>query len=431
MNLCSEASLSAREIDAAQRAAWEKTFLHVAANSPFYRRHFAQAGIDCGKPLAIEDISRIPTIEKMDVSRDSTAFLCVAGEKVADVVTTSGSTGQPLVWMLTEADLERLALNEQLSFECAGFTSADTVLLAVAMDRCFIAGMAYFLGLRRLGCRIIRTGPGAPMQLDMLRRTHANAIVAVPSLLHQLALNASQAGLRPGDLGLKKAVCIGESLRNPDLTLNPFARNLSREWGVKLYSTYGVTELASSLCECDAGRGGHLHSALLHIECLDAKGNLVPDGEVGEITATTLGVEGMPLVRYRTGDCAALFRERCPCGRATLRMGPVLGRKNQKLKLKGTTLFPSTLKTILDSTPGALSHVILARRQSPTCDAIEVRVACEGEPARVLSALRERFLGEAKALPEIHPTTPEEIETLQFPAGARKRRYFIDLRDFH
>jgi phenylacetate-CoA ligase len=86
----------------------------------------------------------------------------------------------------------------------------------------------------------------------------------------------------------------------------------------------------------------------LHIEVVDDAGRPVADGEVGEVVATTFGVEAMPVIRYATGDCAALFREQCACGRATPRLGPIVGRKNQKLKFKGTSLFPSTLQAVLE-----------------------------------------------------------------------------------
>src|SRR5690606_2425013 len=126
---------------------------------------------------------------------------------------------------------------------------------------------------------------------------------------------------------------------------------------------YGVTEIANSLCECDAGAGGHLHNEQLHIEIVDDNSQPVADGEIGEIVATTFGVEAMPLIRYRTGDCAAIFRESCSCGRNTPRLGPIVGRKNQKLKFKGASLFPSTLTLVLEESAEVESFVVIARKE--------------------------------------------------------------------
>lgn len=410
--------------------AWQQLLAHVRNHSPFYREHLDQAGIAPTEYIPLTGIARIPTVDKGDTSCQTARFLCVPRKKVVDIVTTSGSTGKPLLWYLTESDLERLAENELLSFSCAGFTADDRVLLAVATDRCFIAGMAYYLGLRKLGCAVVRAGAATPaLHLDMIRRAQPTAVVSVPSFLLHLADKAAAAGIDLATCGIRKAVCIGEAVREADFSLNHAGRLIEQRWGARVFSTYGVTELAASLCECEAGCGGHLHPENLFLESLDEGGRPVPDGEVGELAATTLGVEGMPLIRYRTGDFAAIHRAPCRCGRDSLRIGPIVGRKNQRLKLKGTSVFPSALKSILDDTPVISAYAIIARRDRHLADVVEVRIACAGDDARVVKDLRERFSGEIKVAPEITRGSITEIEQLQMPTGARKRRYFIDLRE--
>jgi phenylacetate-CoA ligase len=429
MRIIQEERLTGAQIASLQSKAWAKTWQHVWAHSPFYREHLRQAGGAPQTPIPLKEIARISPIDNSVLAADPDAFLCVPPERVVDVVTTSSTTGKPLVCKLTEADMQRLALNEHHSFRCAGLTASDTVLLAVTMDRCFIAGMAYFMGLRLLGCAIIRAGPATPMfSLDMLQRLRVTAIVGVPSSLLLLAGKAVEAGLDPGKLGLRKLICIGESIREQDFSLNRAGKLLEERWQARVYSTYGNTELASSLCECDSAQGGHLHPESLFIEALDDSGHPVPDGQIGELTATTFGSEAMPLIRYRTGDFAAICREPCPCGRRTLRIGPVAGRASQKLKLKGTTVFPGALKSVLDSFSQISAYVIVARRDEGGADAVEVRVACDGEQNRTLCVLRERFQGAVKVVPEIILAPLAEIEVLQMPEGARKRRYFVDLR---
>lgn len=424
-----ELAFSAADIGRIERLAWQKTFRRAAARSPFYREHFRKAGIGLRTPVPFERLAEIPPIDKDAISARASDFLCAPENRISDIVTTSGSTGQPLVWKLTDRDLERLAVNESYSFSCAGLARGDTVILAVALDRCFIAGMAYFLGLRKLGCAIERVGPASPlMHLDMIRRTRPTAIVGVPSFLCLLAQKAVEAGCDPAGLGIRKAICIGEPIREADLSLNRTGALLERQWGARTFSTYGNTELANSLCECEAGCGGHVHPEFLYIEALDEEGRPVPDGVPGELTATTFGVEAMPLIRYRTGDYAAIYREPCRCGRASARLGPIVGRKQHKLKIKGTTIFPSTLRRVLEESPGVRSSVIIARRAQDLSDTVEVRAACAGDGAAVLAALRERFQAEAKVTPQLTVAAPEEIEALQMPEGARKRRYFVDLR---
>lgn len=425
-----EDHLTSKGIAAIQRRAWDRTLRYALARSPFDRERLRRAGVSLKKMIPLARISEIPTIGKEAMYEDPKAFLCVPRRNIVDIVTTSGSTGQPVVHMLSESDLRRLALNEYHSFRCAGLTASDTVVLAVTLDRCFMAGMAYFLGLRMLGCAVVRVGPATPvMHLELIQRTQATAVVGVPSFLCLLADKAAETGLNLASLSVRKLVCIGEPIRQPDWSLNHAGELIAWQWNARVFSTYGNTELASSLCECEAGRGGHLHPALLHLEAIDDAGQPVPEGQVGELTATTFGVEAMPLIRYRTGDCAAIYREPCACGRRTLRIGPIVGRKGQKLKLKGTTIFPSTLKAVLDAASEVESYVIIARRGDNDSDLVEVRLACGGTGKPTLDRLRERFQGMAKVAPELTLATAAEIESLQMPEGTRKRRYFVDLRD--
>lgn len=397
---------------------WAKTFHYAKLHSPFYRELFH--GLN-----AVPAFSEIPTTDKAALSARNLDFLCVPRDRIVEIATTSGTTGQPLLWMLTEADGRRLAVNEKISFECAGFTSHDTVLVAVALDRCFIAGLAYTTGLRELGCAVVRTGPSsATLVLETIQRVQPTAIVAVPSFLRHVADKAREAGFDLKNSSITKAVCIGEPVRDRAFVLNNSGRAIEAAWGARVFSTYGVTELANSLCECAAGQGGHLHDQQLHLEILDDDGRPVPDGEIGEVVATTFGVEAMPLIRYRTGDCAALFREPCACGRTTPRLGPVVGRKHQKLKLKGASLFPSTLAAVLEETPGVEAFVIIARREHELSDSVEVLV----HGAASLEKLRETLQARAKIAPQVRQASREEIEALQLPPAARKRRTFVDLR---
>jgi phenylacetate-CoA ligase len=398
--------------------AWAGTFRYAAECSPYYRGLFSAAD-------GVPRLGDVPLVDKQTLSHRNLDFLCVPRERVIEMVTTSGTTGAPLVWMLTEADLRRLAANERQSFECAGLTNQDTVLVAVAMDRCFIAGLAYWLGLREIGCTTARVGPSSPLLvLEMIERLRPTVIVAVPSFLRVIAEKARETGYDLKNCPVTRAICIGEPVRDKSLLLNASGRAIEAAWGVKVYSTYGVTELASSLCECEAGAGGHLHPDLLHLEVLDDAGRPVPDGEPGEIVGTTFGVEAMPLIRYRTGDCAAMFHPPCACGRTTPRLGPILGRKNQKLKFKGASLFPSMLQAVLEQAEGVESFVIIARAENELSDSIEILV----HGAAPVAGLRDALQARAKIAPQVRHVSREEIEALQMPPQARKRRHFVDLR---
>jgi phenylacetate-CoA ligase len=417
------------ELRAVQAAAWGATYRHAAARSPFYRDHFRRAGLDPDRPPSLDDLGAIPPVDKADLSARNDDLLAVPRDRVADVVTTSGTTGRPLALMLTEGDLRRLAHNERLCFRAAGLGPGDTVLLGVTLDRVFIAGLAYWLGLRDLGCTAVRVGAGVPrMHLELVARLRPSAIVAVPSFLRLVAEHAAEAGVDLRAATVRRLVCIGEPVRRPDFAPNRTGAFLEAAWNARVVSTYGVTELACSCCECGAGRGGHVLPGLLHVEILDEAGAPVADGAPGEVVATALGIEGMPVIRYRTGDVASLVREPCPCGRVTPRLGPVVGRRHQKLKVKGTTLFPSALQAVLEETPGVAAYAIVATSEADLSDAVEVRVACTGPAERVLEALRAAFPARTKITPRLAVATREEIDALQAGDGSRKRRFFLDRR---
>ena len=176
--------------------------------------------------------------------------------------------------MLTESDLRRLAANERLSFECAGITASDTMLVAVAMDRCFMAGRRTRWACANRAARRCASGPSSPaLVLEMIRRAQPTAIVAVPSFLQLVADKARETGFDLKNSSVKKAVCIGEPIRDRAFALNAAGRGRRGIRGARsVYATYGVTELANSLCECDAGAGGHLHEEQLYIRSARRRG---------------------------------------------------------------------------------------------------------------------------------------------------------------
>ena len=268
--------------------------------SPYYKDHLR--GVTLLNDL--DESRSLPFTEKDTLSQNQDAFLCVPEEKVVDISTTSGSTGAPLIVKLTQNDLERLAYNEFLSFSNAGLTSQDRrLLLAVTLDKCFVAGLAYFSGLQRIGATVVRVGPTSPeMLLSMARKVGANAIVGVPSYLLQVSDYAKAIHTPLKSLGIGKLVLIGEPIRNQNFALNALGTRLKEAWGCSLSSTYGLTEIQTSFCECDEGQGGHLHPDLVHVEIIDDNGLPVGPGEIGEVVVTTFGIEGMPLIRYKTGD---------------------------------------------------------------------------------------------------------------------------------
>jgi phenylacetate-CoA ligase len=393
--------------------------------SPYYKDHLHGVAL-----LNDLDESRsLPFTEKDTFSQNQDAFLCVPEEKVVDISTTSGSTGVPLIVKLTQHDLERLAYNEFLSFTNAGLTSQDRVLLAVTLDKCFVAGLAYFSGLQRIGAAVVRVGPTSPeMLLSMARKVNATAIVGVPSYLLRVSDYAKAIHVPLKNLGIGKLVLIGEPIRNQNFALNPLGTRLKETWGCSLSSTYGLTEIQTSFCECNEGQGGHLHSDLVHVEIIDDNGLPVGPGEIGEVVVTTFGIEGMPLIRYKTGDVSFLETKACGCGLKTPRLGPILGRKKQKLKIKGTTLYLQAILNVMDEMAEVEDYVVIITSVYDMSDHIEI-LLCFRSSHDLTTMVKERLKGQLKISPELTLSNPTEILKIKSSASERKKTKIIDRRE--
>ena len=293
---------------------------YVEQFSPFYQELFRLRGIDIRQIKTVSDLHIIPPTQKEDLQQKNNDFICVPKKKIIEYTSTSGTLGAPVTVALTENDLQRLAENEYSSFVCADGNASDIYQLMLTLDRQFMAGMAYYSGIRKLGAGIIRVGPGVPsFQWQTILRIQPTAIVAVPSFIIKLIDYARDHGIDPNSTSVKKAICIGENIRNTDFTLNMLGKRIKEAWDIQLYSTYASTEMQTAFTECGAGRGGHLNPDLLIVELLGEDNGPVGPGEPGEVTVTTLGVEGMPLIRYKTGDICVYLDEPCSCGRLSLR----------------------------------------------------------------------------------------------------------------
>jgi phenylacetate-CoA ligase len=402
-----------------------KTIEYARVHSPFYRQRLAELPAKIG----LADLQRIPLTTKKDVSQHNDEFWCVGRDRIVDFCTTSGTTGLPTIYPLTNEDLDRLAVNEFLCFRRVGLTSNDVVILAVTIDKCFMAGLAYFEGLRRLGSAVVRVGAGSPaMLLSMIDRLSPTAIVSVPSFLKRVAGYAQQHGRDLSQSTVRKLVCIGEPVRNVDWTLTPLGDQISRAWNARVFSTYGNTELASSLCECEAGKGGHLHPELLHIEIVDDAGRPLADGQEGQLVATTIGVSGMPMIRFATGDVTFMTRQRCECGLWTPRIGPILGRRDQAMKLKGTTVYPAAVQRALGALEQVVDFVMIATAPTALSDELEVVVAWRGESSSAEEMIREKLRGELKVCPTVRLASLQDVQALGDSKELRKQRVFLDRR---
>ncbi|MEP7278554.1 MAG: AMP-binding protein [Bacteroidota bacterium] len=406
-----------------------ETLYYLQQYSPFYRQLFARHQVDTGAVKNLADLQGLPVTTKEDLQQYSEDFLCVSKKSIIEYTSTSGTLGNPVTIALTENDLQRLAFNEYSSFLCADGQSADIYQLMLTLDRQFMAGMAYYAGIRKLGAGIIRVGPGVPsLQWQTIQRIQPTAIVAVPSFILKLLQYAKEHGIDVNSSSVKKAICIGENIRNMDFSFNILGKKITESWNIQLYSTYASTEMQTAFTECGAGRGGHHNPELLIVELLDEKNETVAPGQAGEVTVTTLGVEAMPLLRYKTGDICTYVDEPCSCGRNTLRLSPVLGRKKQMIKYKGTTLYPPALFDLLNEMEEVLDYVAEVYSNDIGMDEVLLHLLPAQNNDETDRRIRAYLQARLRVSPHVKYSTAAEIQKLQFPEGGRKPLKFIDKR---
>jgi phenylacetate-CoA ligase len=272
------------EIALMQEQKLQELLVYLAQHSPFYKELFAKHQVNINKIKSITDLSSVPTTTKDDLQQRNDDFLCVPRNKIIEYTSTSGTLGKPVTIALTEKDLDRLAYNEYNSFLCADGSADDTYQLMLTLDRQFMAGIAYYLGIRRIGAGIIRLGPGVPaLQWETIQRLNPTAIVAVPSFILKLIQFAKGTGIDISNTSVKKAICIGENIRNNDFSLNILGKKITESWDIQLYSTYASTEMQTAFTECGESKGGHYQPELVIVELLDENDQQVQPGTPGEV----------------------------------------------------------------------------------------------------------------------------------------------------
>lgn len=402
---------------------------YVNERSPYYRDLFSNKGLSSANIRSLNDLRNLPFTTKDDLAKHNDELLCVEKHQVADFVTTSGTLGDPVTFYMTVNDLNRLANNEAMSLAVAGGTEKDIYQLMTTMDKRFMAGLAYYLGVQKMKAGIVRVGPGAPyLQWESIRRFNPTVLIAIPSFIPKLIQYAKENGIDHSQSSVKSIVCIGEPIRDEQLQLNELGKRITSQWDVQLHSTYASTEMGAAFTECSAGQGGHLQPELLILEVLDENDQAVANGELGEVVITTLGVEGMPLLRYRTGDLCHVHYSKCDCGRTSPRLGPIIGRKQQMIKYKGTTIFPPAIFDVLDMVPEIKMYQVEVKQDEFGNDLINILLPIELDNDIFTHELRSLFRSKLRVAPDLQFISTNELEKRVFTAEKRKPEKLLFLK---
>lgn len=300
-----------------------------------------------------EDFEKLPFTDKNDLREAYPLGLqTVPDEEVVRIHSSSGTTGTPVIIPYTAQDVEDWTVMFKRCYEMAGVTDKDIIHITPGYGL-WTAGIGFQCGAERLGAMTIPMGPGnTDKQLKMMIDLKSTVLCATSSYALLLAEEISKRDLND-QIHLKKGIIgserWGEKMR----------KRIANELGVELYDIYGLTEIYGPGIgiNCEYESGMHLWDDYLYFEIIDPKtGEVLPDGEVGELVITTLKKEGAPLIRYRTHDLTRIIPGACECGSKYPRIDILVGRTDDMVKVKGVNIFPSQIDNVLAKIDGASSE---------------------------------------------------------------------------
>jgi phenylacetate-CoA ligase len=371
-----------------------ETVERVLAGAAPLAERLREAGVDsAGVVGSLDDLGGLPFTEKADL-REHYPFglLAVPRERLVRLHASSGTGGKPTIVGYTAGDLEVWSDVMARSMTMAGVRPGMLVHNANGYGL-FTGGLGFHHGAERLGATILPVSVGqTTRQVMLLRDLQAQVLCATPSYAVTIAEALEEEGIGPGELSLEVGLFGAEPWSEP------MRAELERRLGLRARNCYGLSEIIGPgvAMECEEGAGSHINEDHFLVEVLDPdSGEPVAAGEPGELVITTLTKEALPLLRYRTADIAALDESPCACGRTLARMGPVHGRRDDMLILRGVNVYPSEIEDVLLGVDGVGPHYELTVERPGSSDEVSVRCETTGEAsddlrARVHAALRER-----------------------------------------
>lgn len=335
-----------------------KKTVQIAANSPFYKEVFREHGITPDSIRTLEDIRKIPFTTKADM-RANYPFGLVAGNMCEDGVrihSSSGTTGTPTVIVHSKHDLDSWANLVARCLYMVGVRKTDVFQNSSGYGM-FTGGLGFQYGAERLGALTIPAAAGnSKRQIKFISDFKTTVLHAIPSYAVRLAEVLQESGIEPSSTSLRILVIGAEPHTDEQ------RRKIERMLGVKAYNSFGMTEMNGPgvAFECIEQNGMHLWEDCYLAEIIDPDtGEVLPEGEIGELVLTTLDREMMPLIRYRTRDLTRILPSSCPCGRTHLRLDRIKGRSDDMFIIKGVNIFPMQVEKILVQFPELGSNYLI------------------------------------------------------------------------
>ena len=407
----------------------EKLVALVYRNVPFYREKMQAMDLTPADIHSIDDITKLPFTTKQDL-RDNYPYglQAAAPSEIVRVHASSGTTGNPTIVGYTRRDLEVWSEGMARALTAFGVRRGDTFSVSYGYGL-FTGGLGAHYGVEKLGAAVVPASTGnTEKHLKLIQDLGVSGIACTPSYALYLAETMERLGMKKENLKLR----IGAFGAEP--WTESMRQEIQERLGLKGYNLYGLSEVCGPgvSYECEAQNGSHIcedhfYPEIINPETLEP----LPLGQTGELVFTTLTKEGMPLLRYRTRDLCTLMGGTCSCGRTTVRMGPVMGRSDDMLIIRGINVFPSQVESVILSMPQFEPRYMLVVDRKNNLDTMQVQVEVRkdyfndeiGQMMAIRKALADKLKSVISIKADVKLMEPGSIERSQ---GKSKR--VIDLR---
>ena len=407
-------TMPVEEIKRLQSEKLVKQVKHVYENVEYYRNLMDEKGVKPEDIKGIEDLHKLPFLSKADL-RDAYPYGLLA-KPLADCVriqSTSGTTGRRVVAFYTQNDSNLWEDCCARAIMAAGGTKEDVCQVAYGYGL-FTGGAGLNGGSHRVGCLTLPMSSGnTERQIQFMMDLSATIICCTPSYAAYIGEALKEQGYKPEDIPLKAGIFGAEPWTEE------MRRNIEATLGIKAYDIYGLTETSGPgvAFECCEQSGMHINEDHFLAEIIDPEtGEVLPEGEKGELVFTALDKEAFPLLRYRTRDICVLSRKKCSCGRTLIKMAKPMGRTDDMLIIRGVNVFPSQIEAVLLKEGYEPNYQIVVDRANNT-DTFDVNVEMTPEQftdkvSEVL-AMEKRLSEAMKTMlginPRVHLVAPKSI----------------------
>ncbi|MCR4843156.1 MAG: phenylacetate--CoA ligase [Eubacterium sp.] len=343
----------------------------VYENVPYYKAKMMEDGVTPDDIKSIDDLYKLPFLSKADL-REAYPYGLLAKplKECVRIHSTSGTTGKRVIAFYTQNDIDLWEDCCARALCAAGCTDEDVVQVSYGYGL-FTGGLGPHGASHKVGSLTVPTSSGnTERQIMFIKDLSATILCCTPSYAAYLAESMKELGMTPDDIPLKAGIFGAEAWSEE------MRHDIEQTMGIKAYDIYGLTELSGPgvSFECSEQSGMHVNEDHFVAEIIDPEtGEVLPEGEEGELVFTALDKEAFPMIRYRTRDICTLSRKKCSCGRTLVKMAKPKGRTDDMLIVKGVNVFPSQIETVLLNNGYPANYQIVVDRKFNT-DSIDVQV---------------------------------------------------------